>query len=461
MAGPAARTPWHVITAYVLPAFPLAALGMPIVVHLPTFYASKEVGLSLAVVGAIFGLMRMMDVLIDPLAGYLSDRWRTPFGRRRPVIALAAPVLALGIWLAFVPGGPVSVPYLCGCLFVMYLGWSTVLVPHLSWGSELSGDYHERSRIYGWFQAATVAGMMGVLVLPAILEAKGYPLSTQVMAMAIFSIVTLVPSIVLCIAIVPEPEVKLGTQAGLIPTLKFLLKNKAIRRIMAVDLLESTNQGARGAMFLYFATLGLGLPKFGGTLLLVYFLSGVVFAPAWIALSRRLGKHRTLAVSYVYQIVVGAMLFLIPMGDKGIAVTVIALTGVSYAAPAFLIRAMMADITDADTHETGAERAGLMYAFLAMTSKLGIGWSVAIAFGVLALLGFDPKIHNAPAAVEHLRYVNILMPMALAAVSLVTMLGYPLGEARQRELRAEIERRRSAEPDTRSETAVLAKGTAP
>jgi glycoside/pentoside/hexuronide:cation symporter, GPH family len=460
MARPAARPPWQVITAYVLPAFPLAALGMPIVVHLPTFYASKEVGLSLAVVGAIFGLMRMMDVLIDPLAGYLSDRWRTPFGRRRPVIALAAPVLALGIWLSFVPGGQVSVAHLCACLFVMYLGWSSVLVPHLSWGSELSGDYHERSRIYGWFQAATVAGMMGVLILPAVLEAKGYPLSAQVMAMAVFSIVTLIPSIVLCVAIVPEPEVKLDTQAGLIPTVRFLLKNKAIRRIMAVDLLESTNQGARGTMFLYFATLGLGLPKFGGSLLLIYFLSGVIFAPAWIAISKRLGKHRTLAVSYVYQIATGALLFLIPMGNKPIAAAVVALTGVSYAAPAFLIRAMMADITDADTHETGAERAGLMYAFLAVTSKFGIGWSVTIAFGVLALLGFDPKVHNAPAAIEHLRYVNILMPMALAGVSLLTMIGYPLGEARQRELRAEIERRRDAEPDPASRS-VLAKGTSP
>ncbi len=438
------RTPWQVVTSYVLPSFGLAALGMPIVVHLPNFYASGEVGIGFATVGAIFGLMRILDLLIDPLTGYLSDRWRTRIGRRRPVIALGIPILLLGLWMVFVPSGHVSVAHVCFWLFVMYLGWSAVVVPHLSWGSEISTDYHERSRIYGWSQALTVAGMMCVLVLPAVLEQKHYPLSTQVMAMALFSIVTILPATILCLFVVPEPPVKLKTQAGLLPTLRFLLKNKAIRRIMAVDLLESTNQGARGALFLYFATLALALPRFGGTLLLVYFLSGVVFTPLWIMLSRRIGKHRALITAFVYGILTGLLILFIPKGSPLAASIVIGITGASYGAPAFLIRAMMADVADADTHENDAERAGMMYAFLSMTSKFGIGWSVAIAFGVLSLLGFDPKIHNSGAAIENLRMFYILFPVGIAAVSILTMWGYPLNEARQRELRAEIERRREA-----------------
>lgn len=458
------RTPWQVLTAYVLPSFPLAALGMPIVVHLPSFYASKEIGIDLAVVGAVFGLIRIFDIFIDPIAGYVSDRWRTRFGRRKPVIALGTPVLAAGIWLTFVPPGHVSIPYLCVCLFVMYLGWSFVVVPHLSWGAEISGDYHERSRIYGWLQAATVAGMMSVLIVPAVLEARGYPLSTQVMAMAVFSIATLIPTVLLCLLAVPEPHVKLRTQAGLLPTLRFLLRNRAIRRVMAVDLLESTNQGARGAMFLYFAGLGLALPKFGGTLLLVYFLSGVICAPFWISLSRRIGKSRTLIASYAYMIATGLLFFLVPASDRLAALLAVAINGACYAAPAFLIRSMMADISDADTYENGAERAGIMYSFLSMTTKLGVGWSVTIAFGMLALLGFDPKVVNPPESVEHLRLVYILLPLFLAGLGLVVMLGYPLDERRQREIRIEIERRRSlaagGEIVVTEETTVIVEETA-
>jgi Na+/melibiose symporter-like transporter len=458
------RTPWSVLISYVLPAFSLAALGMPIAVHLPKFYASKEVGIGFATVGAIFALMRVLDVLIDPAMGYISDRWRTCFGRRRPLIAIGAPILCLGIWMVFVPGGHVSVAHVCFWLFVMYFGWSAVVVPHLSWGAELSPNYHERSRIYGWYQALTVTGMMGVLMLPAILEQRGYPLATQVMAMAAFALVTFVPGTVLCLLFVPEPEVKLGTQAALIPTLRFLLKNSAMRRIMAIDFIESVNQGARGAMFLYFAALALALPKFGGTLLLCYFLSGIVFMPAWIALSKRMGKHRALIVSYVYGIAMGLLWFLIPPGDATVAFAVIMLSGASYGAPAFLVRAMMADVADADTHENGAERAGIMYSFLSLTSKFGLGCSVALAFGTLAWLGFDPKIHNTAAAIEHLRVFNISLPLVLAAVSLVIMLGYPLDETEQKRLRADIERRRAAAipatPDTAISGEALAEGPA-
>ena len=70
--------------AYVLPGLPLAALGLPIVVHLPQFYASSEVGLSLAVTGLVFFIMRVFDVAIDPFMGYWSDRY---FGSLKQALA--------------------------------------------------------------------------------------------------------------------------------------------------------------------------------------------------------------------------------------------------------------------------------------------------------------------------------------------------------------------------------------
>jgi hypothetical protein len=95
---------------------------------------------------------------------------------------------------------------------------------------------------------------------------------------------------------------------------------------------------------------------------------------------------------------------------------------------------------------------------------VGIGCSVAIAFGTLAWLGFDPKIHNKAAAIEHLRVFNIALPLVLAAISLVTMLGYPLDEAAQKRLRADIDARRAAAipatPDTAITGEALAEGPA-
>ncbi|MGH6870342.1 MAG: MFS transporter [Rhizomicrobium sp.] len=431
------------ILTYALPSFALAAVGMPLVVHLPQFYASKQIGLGLAA-GSVFGLMRLLDVFVDPTAGYISDQIRTRFGRRRPMLALGAPLLALGLWMVFVPGGPVSAFHLGLWLFVMYLGWSMCVIPHLSWGSELSGDYHERSRIYGWVQALTVAGMVGVLVIPAVLEIAGvHSHATQIMAMAAFAIVTLLPSVALCVLFVPEPEVKLATRAGFFRTLKFVIGNRAMRRVILLDLVESVNQGMRGVMFFYFADIGLALPKAANSLLLLYFVTGVLFMPLWMMLSRRIGKHRALMAAYIYGCCMSPLLFLIPSGNVLIAAIVLSLTGITYGAPAFLLRSMMADVADADGAQNSTERAGLMYSFLALTAKLGIALP-ALALPVLGWIGFNPNAtHFAPQIVQNLRLFYILVPIGLALACFAFALGYPIGEREQRALREVVDRRRA------------------
>lgn len=437
-------TPFQIF-AYVLPGLPLAALGLPIVVFLPQFYASKEIGISLAVTGLVFSLCRIADVFVDPIVGYISDRWRTPWGRRRPLFVLGTPLLIIGIWMVFVPGGPVSPLYLSFWLFAMYVGWSMVTIPHLSWGAELSTDYHERSRIYGWAQAGLIIGMVGVLVLPAILEhAGGFTLAQQILAMALFAIILLIPSVALATAVLPEPEVKLKTHAPVWATLKFLFRDGALRRVILVDLIASTSGGAIGAMFFFFARFALDLPKLAGTLLLAYFAAGFLFIPFWIWLAGRIGKHNAMMASFAYSILTTPLLFLIPKGAFVFALSVFIVVGVNYGAPTFLLRAMMADIADIDAAENNTERAGIMYSLLALTNKFGMGWAVGIAFVILAWLGFDPKTVNSAEAIEHMRVFYIALPVILSIVAGFVMLGYPLDEVRQRGLRAEVERRRAA-----------------
>jgi GPH family glycoside/pentoside/hexuronide:cation symporter len=443
MAAPEKRTPFPVLFSYVLPAFAIAAFGMPLTVFLPNFYASKEFAIPLVLVGVIFAAIRLVDVVIDPAIGYLSDQLRTRFGRRRPMIVLGTPLMALGIWMVYAPPAGIGPVYLTAWLLLMYFGYSLILVPHLSWGSELSTEYHERSRIYGWVQILTVAGMMTVLLVPAVMTVKGFSVPSQIAAMGVLSIASLIVGVVACLAVVPEPPVNAAhaTRAPFFATLRFVLRNSAMWRLMTLDFLESLNQGSRGAVFLYFTGYALLMPKYGVIFLVGYFLAGVIFAPAWIALSRRIGKHRALNAAYIYGIVAGPSLFFIPPGNFLVAFIIITVSGASYAAPALFIRAMMADVADADTLQNKVERAGLMYSFLSLTSKVGLAVAVLIALKVLSLMGFDPKHINPAGVIANFRILYILTPVGFAISTLVLMLGYPLTEAKQRELRAAIARR--------------------
>ena len=57
----------------------------------------------LRVVSTIVLVVRVFDVFTDPLCGYLCDRTDTRWGRRRPWIAAAAPVMMLSIYMLFMP----------------------------------------------------------------------------------------------------------------------------------------------------------------------------------------------------------------------------------------------------------------------------------------------------------------------------------------------------------------------
>ncbi|MCK9549113.1 MAG: MFS transporter, partial [Sphaerochaeta sp.] len=47
------------------------------------FYLTEVVGLSPALAGLVFGIGKVWDAVSDPLMGYLSDRTRSRYGRRR------------------------------------------------------------------------------------------------------------------------------------------------------------------------------------------------------------------------------------------------------------------------------------------------------------------------------------------------------------------------------------------
>ncbi len=69
--------------AYGLPAVCLGAIGTTYYVFLPKFY-SDVVGVPLGFLSLVVLLSRLWDAVTDPLAGQLSDRTRSPWGRRRP-----------------------------------------------------------------------------------------------------------------------------------------------------------------------------------------------------------------------------------------------------------------------------------------------------------------------------------------------------------------------------------------
>jgi len=127
------------IAAFVSPGIPLSALGLPLLVYLPPFYA-EEMGLGLSLVGTIFMITRFWDVFTDPILGILSDRVTTPLGRRRHWIILSVPILMICVYKVFIPEAQITGNHLLSWMLLLYVGWTLLSISHMSWGAELSSD---------------------------------------------------------------------------------------------------------------------------------------------------------------------------------------------------------------------------------------------------------------------------------------------------------------------------------
>src|SRR3954471_1026307 len=90
----------RILAAFAGPGLPIGAVGLPMIVYLPPYYAGT-LGLDLAAVGLVFFLVRALDLPLDPLLGHWMDRTRSRFGRYRPWLVAGGITLALGVYMVF------------------------------------------------------------------------------------------------------------------------------------------------------------------------------------------------------------------------------------------------------------------------------------------------------------------------------------------------------------------------
>ena len=217
----ATRAPAARLAAFSAIMLPVTAAQVPIGVYLPALYA-QHFGVPLGLLGAIFLAERVWGTAADPIIGWLSDRTRSRFGRRKSWIAAGSVVYAGATILLFFPVLKVTALYLACSLFVFYLSWSMMQIPYLAWSGELSGDYHERTRIATAQSISAALSLMLVLALPVLVD-----------------------------------QIR-SSDAGL-------------------------KLGAMGGLIVFFVASYVGLPRWASGLYLLQFVFGIVAAPIWAA----------------------------------------------------------------------------------------------------------------------------------------------------------------------------------
>jgi len=134
------------------------------------FY-TQVLGLSGTLTGLVISVSLLFDAVSDPLVGAWSDRLRSRLGRRRPFMMASILPAGLGFIGLFTPPEVVSdSQYPLAAWLLFWSLWVRIAVtffaiPHLAQSTDITQDYHERSKVIG----ARMAVMFFVsVILPAV-----------------------------------------------------------------------------------------------------------------------------------------------------------------------------------------------------------------------------------------------------------------------------------------------------
>ncbi len=436
------------LSIYGMLGLPLALVGYPIAIWLPAFYAG-EIGVSLAAVATMLLVAKLSDVVTDPLVGTISDRLRTPLGRRRPLIILGVPVLCVSIWFLFVPMQGAGSVYLLVCIAGMYIGTTLVGLPYGAWGAELSPDYHQRARVTAWREQFTLIGLLVAAFIPFLVEQYGAgdtPSIMRGMALAI-CISTPIAVLLLCFFVkeTPPTETAEEAKAPFIDGVKKVWANKPMRMVVGLLLIVTLAEAFRNALSLFFMKSVIQADGVG-TLYFIYFVAGLAAVPGWLWLGRKVGKHVAFAGTLITVAIISAINMFFTADDYWAFVIFFIFKGACFGGLQFLPLAILADVIDVETAETGKARAGAYIAFASMTAKISTALGTFLAIWALSFTNFDAKLlaENAFDDLLVLRVLYAIAPAIFFIGAIIIALRFPLTAQVHAELQSRIRNAQNA-----------------
>lgn len=357
--------------------------GIPNPDNLPFLVSSAFVGV------AIF-ISRIVGAIAQPILGYASDQLHSPWGQRRPFLAIAILPLVASFLLLFMP--PLELPtigqiaYLISLLCLFYMAFATYQVPFLAWLPRLATTPDQKINLSTWVAAAGLAGSaIGAIGAPWLSQRYGF--AGMAWLLAGIAVVTLLMPLT-----VPEtPYPSLTQPPAFWQSWQWSWQNPAFRIYLlgmaaawiAVSIVSVC------PTFLAVALLEQAV-SFGGVINAVIFSGTVVgFLPA-IYLARRWGKGRTFQRSLLW--LGGGLLLMALMpgivGTHFMPWLVLLLVGNLGAASFFILpNAMLPDVIAQGKIQD--RREAMYFGARGLLVEISIGAGSLLA-GALLMLGKTP-----------------------------------------------------------------------
>jgi Na+/melibiose symporter-like transporter len=356
-----------------------------------------------------------------------------------------APPFAIAIYMLFMAPAHFSWLYLFAWLLLFYLGNSIVSLAHQAWAATLTHSYHDRSRLFGVFNAVGVAGTLATMVVLIAAPTLGFSNAQAVQGAGWLIIGLVLGSVLLAAATTPERIAADAERRGFDYRQFFeVLFKPDLLRLFLAQIALTMGPGWMSSIYLFFFMDSRGFSQQQATILLaVYILAGFPGAFATAAVAKRIGKHRTLMVTTTLYSLGLLSIFVLPKANMAATIPMMAFEGVMQVGFGLMIQAMLADVSDEIRLAQGRQRTSLVYAVNTLAQKLAAAFTIGIAYPLLQFLKFNPNegAVNTPQAIHNLDLTFLIGPIVFVMLGGLCVLGWRLDARRHGEIRAALEER--------------------
>ena len=460
------RVPWSTVFAYGAPGVGAGYMYLMLSLYVMKF-ATDVLLIAPAVMGLIFSVSRIWDAVSDPLVGYLSDRTRTRFGRRR--VWLIGSILPIGVGFIMVFAPPPSltggalVAWMAVAIIGFYSAMTIFFVPHLALGAELSSNYHERSRLFGIRHAFFTFGSilaLGTFYLLIMAEQKSAT-AVRELAFDLSLYAAVFMTLMVAFAAVRLRE-RLDFQ-GRVNNKPFqafgdVWRNPHARLLIIVTFIENVGSAAIGVLTLYIAQYVVGAPQWAPLIILFYMVPSTISVPLWLPLARRFGKIRMWIFSMVLTAVSFGAMFALAFIDsvtvKLVYISVAAVfAGLAAGCGGTVAPSIQSDVIDYDEYKTGERKEGSYFAAWNFVFKSAMGVMLLLTGFVLEFSGFVPNQEQTMTVKVAMVTLYGLFPLVCYVIGAYLFSRFSLDEAEHGKIRAALDERAALAAATATATA--------
>jgi len=408
-----AQVPLGTILIYALPGMVLQFTFMLVLVYLMK-YATDVLLVPAAVMGVLFGLSRVSDAILDPAAGYLSDRTRSPLGRRRSwMLASSLPIAATFLMLWSPPADLTGIAlsiWMGVAVFAYHVATTMFAVPHEALGAELSTNHHDRTRIFGVKHIVGTLGSLAALGGMELLRRAEDP-RRAAFAIALGIGLAIAATTLLAVARLRERAEHQGRGARN-PWRAFadVWRNPHARLLLFVFGIENFGTAVLAVLIAYVMQYVYGLAQYTTTFMLLYFIPAILFVPVWIQFSRRFGKRNLWVFSMAMMTIAFGGLAFVRAGDLWLVCALGVIAGVGGGCGQVVGPSIQADVVDYDERVTGERKEGIYFAAWAFVRKSAFGIATMLVGLLLGAIGFEPNVEQSDATKLGLRTLFGIVP---------------------------------------------------